>query len=46
MKGIFEVIEILFTARVIIAVSYGSVTSYTRLGVNIAKFYFFIVENP
>ena len=40
MKGIFEVIEILFTTRVIIAV-----TSHPRLGVNIAKFGFFVDEN-
>ena len=37
---IFEVIEILFTTRVIIAV-----TSHPRLGVNIAKFGFFVDEN-
>ena len=46
MKGIFEVIEILFTASVIDFSCYGSVTSYTRLCLNMAKFWFFIAENP
>ena len=41
MKGTSEVIEILFAPRVIIAVmAVPPATSHTRLGVNIAKFWF------